>query len=137
MRNISTNEGIDGACLIFSLVSGSTFEETLIAGAGTCSVASTVLNPSYRPTKNVGMSLFLDFLVAFAPGPADLALPVAHKEGSDEDVAIAPTDDSPLAAVVFKTISESVGDLSFVRVFSGNLKQGDDAFNTSRRANEP
>ncbi|MBT5831014.1 MAG: elongation factor G, partial [Candidatus Latescibacteria bacterium] len=86
--------------------------------------------------KGIGVDLLLDFLVAFGPCPADLPLPVAHKEGSDEDVAIVPTDEGPLAAVVFKTISESVGDLSFVRVFSGALKSGEDVFNTSRRANE-
>lgn len=86
--------------------------------------------------KGIGVDLLLDFLVNFGPCPADLPLPGVHKEGSDEDVEITPTDDGPLAAVVFKTISESVGDLSFVRVFSGTLKSGDDVFNTNRRANE-
>lgn len=84
----------------------------------------------------MGVDLLLDFIVEYGPNPSDLPLPVAHKEGSGEDVEIAANDDSPLAAVVFKTISESVGDLSFVRVFSGTLKSGEDVFNANRRSNE-
>ncbi len=86
--------------------------------------------------KCMGVDVFLDFLVTFGPSPVDLPLPVAHKEGSDEDVVISPTDESPLAMVVFKTISESVGDLSFVRVFAGKLNSGEDVFNANRRATE-
>ena len=87
-------------------------------------------------SKNVGADLLLDFLATYAPCPADLPIPSAHKEGSEEEVALGVTDDSPLAAVVFKTISESVGDLSFLRVFSGTVKSGDDVFNVNRRTNE-
>ncbi len=87
-------------------------------------------------SKNIGVDLLLDFLSAFAPGPLDLPIPAAHKEGSTEEVALAVSDDSPLAAVVFKTISESVGDLSFLRVYSGIVKPGDDVFNTNRRTSE-
>lgn len=86
--------------------------------------------------KCIGVDLLLDFVVTFAPGPADLPLPVAHKEGSEDAIEITSDDDGPLAAVVFKTISETVGDLSFVRVFSGTLKSGEDVFNASRRATE-
>lgn len=86
--------------------------------------------------KCVGIDLLLDFLVNFGPSPVDLPLPVAHREGSGEDIVITPTNESPLAMVVFKTISESVGDLSFVRVFAGKLNSGEDVFNANRRATE-
>ena len=87
-------------------------------------------------SKNVGIDLLLNFLSDFAPGPLDLPIPTAYKAGTEEEVALAVSDDAPLAAVVFKTISESVGDLSFLRVYSGSVKPGDDAFNTNRRASE-
>jgi elongation factor G len=101
-------------------------------------MANRTLYPIFCGTANkcMGVDLLIDFLAAFAPGPADLPLPMAHKEGSGEDIEIRSTDEAPLAAVVFKTISESVGDLSFVRVFSGILKSGEDVFNTNRHTNE-
>ncbi len=86
--------------------------------------------------KNIGVDLLLNFLSAFAPGPLDLPIPAAYKEGSEEEVTLAVSDDDSLAAVVFKTISESVGDLSFLRVYSGSVKPGDDVFNPNRRATE-
>ena len=87
-------------------------------------------------SKNIGVDLLLDFLSSFAPGPLDLPIPTAYKEGSEEEVALAVSDDDPLSAVVFKTISESVGDLSFLRVYSGSVQSGDDVFNPNRRASE-
>ena len=87
-------------------------------------------------SKNIGVDLLLDFLSIFAPGPLDLPIPTAFKEGSEEEVALAVNDDGPLAAVVFKTISESVGDLSFLRVYSGSITSGEDVFNPNRRTNE-
>ena len=87
-------------------------------------------------SKNVGIDLLLDFLADYAPGPRELPIPTAHKPGAEEEVALGVSDDGPLAAVVFKTISESVGDLSFLRVYSGRVEPGDDAFNTNRRSNE-
>lgn len=86
--------------------------------------------------KNVGVSLVLDFLATYAPAPTDLPIPAAHKEGSDEEIVLSVGSDSPLAGVVFKTISESVGDLSFVRVFSGTLKSGEDVYNVNRKSQE-
>ena len=87
-------------------------------------------------SKNVGIDLLLDFLSDFAPGPLDLPIPTALEPGTEEEVALGVSDGGPLAAVVFKTISESVGDLSFLRVYSGRVQSGDDAFNTNRRASE-
>ena len=119
------------------LEEGDLSDEEIVRGIRV-GMANRTLFPVFcgAASKNVGMSLVLDFLVHYAPGPADLPMPVAHKSGSEDVVELSATDSGPLACVVFKTISESVGDLSFVRVFSGALKTGEDVFNTSRRTNE-
>ena len=119
------------------LEEGSLTEEEIVRGVKV-GMANRTLFPIFCgvASKNVGIRLLLDFLVQNAPGPADLTIPAAHKERSEEEVVLSATSDSPLAGVVFKTISESVGDLSFVRVYSGTLKPGDDVFNASRKANE-
>jgi len=86
-------------------------------------------------SKNIGSDLLMDFLVNQMPNPQEATLPTAQN-GEEEVVELISSADGPLAAVVFKTISESVGDLSFLRVFSGVLKSGGDVFNASRRTNE-
>ena len=71
-----------------------------------------------------GVAPLLDASAAFMPAPTDLPELEANAE-------------APLAAFVFKTVSEHhVGGLSFLRLYAGTLKAGDDVFNASRQNNE-
>lgn len=85
---------------------------------------------------NIGADRLLDFLVAKAPAPLEVPPRKAYKPDSEETIELAPKAEAPMAAIVFKTISESVGDLSFVRVVSGTLAAGGDAFNANLKENE-
>ncbi|MCK5145230.1 elongation factor G [bacterium] len=87
--------------------------------------------------KNYGASSLLDFVAAYAPSPVDFVEESGYKPGTEE-VEIRKVDPAgPMSAIVFKTISEPhVGELSLIRVFSGTLKSGDDAFNPNTNANE-
>lgn len=87
-------------------------------------------------TNNIGTDLFLDFLAENTPSPVDVIPHKATSIGGGDDVELVPKSNGTLAAVVFKTISESVGDLSFVRVFSGSLKAGEDGYNANLQTNE-
>lgn len=84
--------------------------------------------------RNIGIDLLLDFIAAEMPSPAEVQPTTAAK--GDTEVELSPDPSGPLAAVVFKTISESVGDLSFVRVLSGDLKHGLDAQNVTLNVSE-
>ena len=87
-------------------------------------------------SRAIGADLFLDFVATDIPSPEDVSPHTATPLGEDDEIELKPDASGPLAAVVFKTISESVGDLSFVRVFSGSLQGGVDAFNASLQTNE-
>jgi elongation factor G len=55
----------------------------------------------------------------------------------DATVEIHARDDAPIVAQVFKTASEPhVGDVSFFRLFSGSIGNGDELFNATRQQNE-
>lgn len=87
--------------------------------------------------RQVGSTLLLDFLTTIAPSPAEMPPVKARLEGSPKSVELGCDAAGPLAALVFKTISEQhVGDLSFFRVFSGTLAVGSDARNSSRGSTE-
>lgn len=86
---------------------------------------------------NAGSGDLLDFIGQFGPAPLDREQ-VTGTVPSKEDVkerTLAP--DQPLCAFVFKTVSEAhVGELSLVRVFSGTLKSGAEAYNSNQSQSE-
>lgn len=93
-----------------------------------CGVAAT----------GAGVRLLLDFIDQYCPSPADRGA----IQGTDPDHGDAPVErpvspTAPFSALVFKTVSEAhLGDLSLVRVFSGQLRHGDDVVNSSRGDSE-
>ena len=55
----------------------------------------------------------------------------------DATVEIHAEDDAPFVAHVFKTMSEPhVGDVSFFRLFSGSITNGDEVYNATRSGAE-
>jgi elongation factor G len=100
-------------------------------------IASRVVFPVFAgsATKNVGVSKFLDALVADAPSPADVAPRKAQAGGSEEELKADPS--GPLAAQVFKTAADPfVGRLTYLRVVSGVLKGDSHAWNANQNADE-
>ncbi len=84
--------------------------------------------------KNKGVQPLLDAVVDFLPSPIE----VPSIEGTDvtgeESLARKPSDDEPLAALVFKIITDPfVGQLAYFRVYSGHVEAGGTVFNASKR----
>src|SRR3989338_8805206 len=81
--------------------------------------------------KNKGVQTLLDAVVHYLPSPLDV--PPIH--GSDpatgEEITREASDDAPFAALAFKVATDPfVGQLTFVRVYSGVLRRGTYAVNT-------
>ncbi len=77
---------------------------------------------------DLGVRELLDFLVDFAASPADRP-PEILRTPEGEETEVTPDLDKT-TALVFKTFSEPhVGELYFVRVFSGAVKSGDELIN--------
>ncbi|MBZ0263450.1 elongation factor G [bacterium] len=78
-----------------------------------------------------GVAQLLDFLGGYGPSPADVPPHKATKPESTDVVELTCDPTASLAALVFKTTTEAhVGEMSFFRVYSGTLKNGDEAANT-------
>ncbi len=79
--------------------------------------------------KNKGVQRMLDAVVDFLPSPVDIP-PVGGTNEDEEPVSRRPADDEKLSALAFKLMTDPyVGQLTFVRVYSGVLKKGDSVFN--------
>jgi elongation factor G len=79
--------------------------------------------------KNKGVQRMLDAVVDFLPSPVDIP-PVGGTDEDEARVSRRPADDEKLSALAFKLMTDPyVGQLTFVRVYSGVLKKGDSVFN--------
>jgi elongation factor G len=80
--------------------------------------------------KNKGVQPLLDAVVDYLPSPLDV--PETHGKNPDNGEAITrkADDKEPFAALAFKIMADPfVGQLTFIRVYSGQLKTGDSVLN--------
>ncbi|MEE8437770.1 MAG: elongation factor G, partial [Candidatus Neomarinimicrobiota bacterium] len=101
-------------------------------------VQENIFIPVYctSAVRNMGVTRLMDFISKYGPSPVDRASKTAEESGSREPVEIKLSDKNPVL-YVFKTISEPhVGELSFFRVYSGQVKTGMDLYNSTRGRNE-
>jgi elongation factor G len=86
--------------------------------------------------KNKGVQKLLDAVVDFLPSPLDI--PPVHGKLPDGTDAIRETSDkAPFAGLAFKIMADSfVGQLTFVRVYSGRLASGQAVYNSAKGRRE-
>ncbi len=86
--------------------------------------------------RNKGVQAMLDGVVHYLPSPAEKP-PITGTLASGATGERAPRDDQPFAALAFKIANDPyVGNLSFIRVYSGTLRSGDKVLNVIRRKKE-
>ena len=86
--------------------------------------------------KNKGVQAMLDAVIEYMPAPTDI--PPVKGLGEDDEAITRKADDSEkFSALAFKLMTDPfVGQLTFVRVYSGVLKKGDTIFNPIRGKKE-
>ena len=86
--------------------------------------------------KNKGVQRMLDAVIDFMPSPIDVP-PVPGLDEDDKEVVRRADDNEKFAALAFKLMTDPyVGQLTFVRVYSGVLKSGDSVYNPIRNKKE-
>ena len=88
--------------------------------------------------KNKGVQPMLDAVVDYLPSPVDVPTPMANDPNRNgELVPRPPQDDAPFSALVFKIMTDPfVGQLAFIRVYSGCMKTGDTVLNSTKGQRE-
>jgi elongation factor G len=82
--------------------------------------------------KNKGVQRMLDAVVQFLPSPVDVP-PVDGLEKGDVPAQRNASDNESFSALAFKLMTDPfVGQLTFLRVYSGVLKSGDSVLNPTR-----
>ena len=117
-------------------------EELTIEEINRCIRKATIANrlvpvccgTSYR---NKGVQPLLNAIVDYMPSPLDVPAPVGMDKSGEKSIQTVCTDDAPFAALAFKIVADPfVGKLAFTRVYSGTLKSGTYAYNSSKGKRE-
>jgi elongation factor G len=86
--------------------------------------------------KNKGVQRMLDAVVEFMPSPVDIP-PVAGTDEDEQPTTRKADDGEKFSALAFKLMTDPfVGQLTFVRVYSGVLSKGDSVYNPIRGKKE-
>jgi elongation factor G len=87
--------------------------------------------------KNKGVQPMLDAVMDYLPSPLDVPPTMANDPKTGELVPRPPKDDAPFSALVFKIMTDPfVGQLAFIRVYSGYMKTGDGVLNSTKGQRE-
>ena len=86
--------------------------------------------------KNKGVQAMLDAVIEYMPAPTDIP-PVNGLDEDDAPVVRQAADEEKFSALAFKLMTDPfVGQLTFVRVYSGVLSKGDSVYNPVRGKKE-
>ena len=81
--------------------------------------------------KNKGVQAVLDAVIEFLPAPDEVKAIEGIHPKTEEPALRSSSDEEPFSALAFKIATDPfVGNLTFVRVYSGVLSQGDGVINT-------
>jgi elongation factor G len=111
-------------------------EDEIVAGIRKATIAQKIFPVICGSAfKNKGVQDMLDAVVDFLPSPIEVP-PVQGQDVDDpEKILERPaSDDAPFAALVFKIMTDPfVGQLAFIRVYSGKLGAGTSIYNVTKK----
>jgi elongation factor G len=86
--------------------------------------------------KNKGVQPLLDAVIHYLPSPADVGVVEGHQPKSDQVITRELTRDARFCALAFKMLTDSHGDLTYLRIYSGELKVGEQVLNVGNGTRE-
>ena len=119
------------------LENGDLPEEKIKAGLRKRTIANEI-QPMLCGTafKNKGVQRMLDAVIDFLPSPVEIP-PIEGEDDEHNRVTRKADDNEKFAALAFKLMTDPfVGQLTFVRVYSGVLNSGDTVLNATRGKKE-
>ena len=103
---------------------------------GTCALQFTpcLCGAAFR---NKGVQPLLDAIIDYLPSPLDVPALLGIDPHTQEPKEQKVADDAPFSALIFKIVTDPfVGQLAFLRVYSGSLKAGSTTYNCTRERDE-
>ncbi len=83
--------------------------------------------------KNKGIQPLLDGVTRYLPNPTEVKNVALDMDKNEEPVTLSCSEDAPTVALGFKLEDGKYGQLTYVRIYQGSLKKGDELYNTRAR----
>jgi elongation factor G len=119
------------------LETGDLTEEEIIEGLRERTLRNEIMPVTCGSAfKNKGVQFMLDCVVHFLPAPTDIP-PVDGKDLEGNEIVRKADDNEPFSALAFKLATDPfVGNLTFLRCYSGVAHAGDTVMNSDRQKRE-
>ena len=105
--------------------------EELIRKAVRKGVLSLDLTPVFVGTayKNKGVQPLLDGVIDYLPSPLDRQYSALDLDNNEAEVPLVAQDDKPTVALAFKLEEGHYGQLTYIRIYQGSVKKGNELTN--------
>src|SRR5690606_38266758 len=112
--------------------------EELVAGLRAGTIAGTLVPVmAGSALKNKGVQPMLDSIIDYLPSPLDVPAVEGVDPRTEEPITRKPDPSEPFAALAFKiAVDPHVGKIAYVRVYSGTMKSGSYALNSTKGQRE-
>jgi elongation factor G len=102
-------------------------------GVLNCRITPVLIGSALR---NKGIQPLLDAICSLLPSPLDVPSADATRIDSGQKTPIAADDKGPLCALAFKVLADEGRKLTYLRLYSGQLKPGDTVYNSRTQEEE-
>jgi len=86
--------------------------------------------------KNKGIQPLIDGIVDYLPSPVDIPPMKGQDPETGEAMECVARENEPLAAIIFKVAMMEGRKMSFIRIYSGKVKAGEEVYNPGRKTTE-
>jgi len=86
--------------------------------------------------KNKGIQPLIDGIVDYLPSPVDIPPMKGQDPETGETMECVARENEPLAAIIFKVAMMEGRKMSFIRIYSGKVKAGEEVYNPGRKTTE-